>query len=218
MTYYTKLDADERRMVTTVLEEWHPHLAEANVTFDLLFHHPKTDENGHPVPDSGLKHNGYGAAGVTKIVGVKDRAKGCADVEIVFDLATWETMDDEQREALIDHELTHVQVVTDERGDVESDAVGRPRLRTRRHDYQHGWFAEVAERRGMASLEVQQAVGLVKSEHGQLFLPGIVGDASSAAARTAVAPLKRMARDLAKKGRRISIKAGDGDYVDVPPR
>jgi hypothetical protein len=73
--------------------------------------------------------------------------------------------------AVLDHELTHLELVTDGDGTVKYDDYNRPKLKIRLHDIHYGWFSEVAKRHKGASIEVQQATRLV-SEHEE-FLPGI---------------------------------------------
>lgn len=109
-----------------------------------------------------LKHQGYAAAAVVRIVPVKDRSLGMPDATITVDRTTWLTMSPRQRDALIDHELTHlvrVMEVDDEGNETDTpkcDVLGRPKLRMRLHDHQYGWFDEIAERHGDASIEVKQ--------------------------------------------------------------
>ena len=120
-----------------------------------------------------LKHQGYPAGAVVRITPLKDRSLGMADATIVVDRATWTTLSQRQRDALIDHELTHLEVKTDEEEGAKDrvplyDACGRPKLVMRRHDHQFGWFDEVAQRHGEASPEVRQARVLMESS-GQLY-------------------------------------------------
>lgn len=96
-------------------------------------------------------------------------ALGVADATIVICRPTWVTLSQRQRDALIDHELTHLERATDkEDGTFQVDAVNRPKLKMRRHDHQFGWFDEVAQRHGEASPEVRQARRLMESS-GQLY-------------------------------------------------
>lgn len=120
-----------------------------------------------------LKHQGYPAGATVRITPLKDRALGMADAQIVVDRAGWLALSQRQRAALIDHELTHLEVKTDEEEGAEDpvpvcDAIGRPKLLMRKHDHQFGWFDEVAQRHGEASPEVRQARVLMESS-GQLY-------------------------------------------------
>jgi hypothetical protein len=124
-----------------------------------------TDESSKSM----LKHQGYPAGAVVRITPIKDLATGVADATIVVDRAYWLALSQRQRNALIDHELTHLaRKVDKETGEMMVDAVERPKLIMRRHDHQFGWFDEIAKRHGAASTEVSQARRLVESS-GQLY-------------------------------------------------
>lgn len=99
-----------------------------------------------------------------------------ADAVIELGEDTWDTMTDAQRRALVDHELTHLEVVTkledvqvgtetvtvtsgpdmgkvreepiyEEQDVVQRDADGRPKLRVRPHDFEE--FTTIIERHGL---------------------------------------------------------------------
>jgi hypothetical protein len=121
-----------------------------------------------------LKHQSYPAGAVVRITPLKDRALGMADATIVVDRCGWLSLSARQRDALIDHELTHLEVKTDEPDGSDDpvrvfDGLGRPKLLMRRHDHQFGWFDEVAQRHGEASAEVRQSRRLLESSVGQLY-------------------------------------------------
>lgn len=119
--------------------------------------------------DAVLKHQGYPAGAVVRITPLKDRALGIADATIVVDRAGWLALSQRQRNALIDHELTHLERKLDkDSGDQLFDVLDRPKLTMRKHDHQFGWFDEVAQRHGEASPEVRQARVLMESS-GQLY-------------------------------------------------
>jgi hypothetical protein len=117
-----------------------------------------------------LTHAGYPAAAVVRITPLKDRTLGVADAVIVVERVAWLALSQRQRDALVDHELTHLtRKVDEENGDAPlSDALGRPKLGLRKHDHPFGWFDEVAQRHGEASPEVRQARVLMESS-GQLY-------------------------------------------------
>ena len=107
---------------------------------------------------------------VVRITPLKDRALGMADASIVIDRAGWLALSQLQREALVDHELTHLtRKVDKETGELLVDALDRPKLVMRRHDHQIGFFCDVAARHGEAAPEVRLANSLV-SEMKQLQL------------------------------------------------
>lgn len=153
---------DSEYCVERIRAAHHDELGEVTISCLFAF----DDENSLA---SVLEHQGYPAAAVVRITPLKDRALGIADATIVICRVTWVTLGQPERDALIDHELTHLQRKTDkETGDLVTDVLGRPKLVMRKHDRQFGWFDEVAARHGSASPEVRQARRLMETS-GQLY-------------------------------------------------
>lgn len=103
------------------------HLLEAGVRVYLLAAYGPRAKDGS-LKGPAIKHGGYAARGVTRIVPVKLRVAGLGDVEVVLDGDRWTELAYEEQLALIDHELTHVDLVLDDESPVLDDA-GRPKLR-----------------------------------------------------------------------------------------
>lgn len=141
---FQRADDDLLKLVATTLKKHHKALADAGVTVQVLM----KDE---------LKHQGYPAYASVKRVSLKDRVLGHSDVEIVIDASRWALLSPAQRIAIVDHELTHVDLKIGKGGKTEIDDAGRPKITLRPHDHQFGWFDEVAERHGKDSIEVEQA-------------------------------------------------------------
>jgi hypothetical protein len=159
--YYDKASPDVEQRIQGIRETWYPELE--GVAICALFVFGDEDEQV-------LTHNGYYAAATMKIVGTKERAAGLADAMLVVDRYVYSAMTPAQMNALLDHELYHLERVIDEKtGHAAIDAIGRPRLSIRKHDRQFGWFDEIAERHGENSIEVQQARHFA-SATGQLYL------------------------------------------------
>lgn len=135
-------------------------LDSAGVLIDLLFAY-----NGV------LMHKGRAAAAVVRVTNLKERAAGRRDAEIIINKDWWEKANEKQRNAVLDHELWHLEVLTDIHGDYRFDDLSRPKLRLRPHDMEIGWFHGVAKRHGIYSLEVQQARAF-QDKHGQTYLLG----------------------------------------------
>lgn len=167
MPNYERAPDEVNELVQLVADTHHGELLAAGLKIDVLFAHAKKDKNGDPVGPA-LKHQGYRAKAIVKITGLKDRAKGLGDCELVIDGDEWDTWSLEERRALIDHELTHLKLVTRE-GVILRDDLSRPRLACRLHDVQVGWFVEVAARHGEASTEQQQARQIFYVHKQQLF-------------------------------------------------
>jgi Putative phage metallopeptidase len=138
---------------------------------------------------------------VVRIPPLKDRALGIADAQIVIDRAGWLALSQRQRDALVDHELTHLtRKIDKETGEMLVDILDRPKLVMRKHDHQHGWFDEIAQRHGEASPEVRQARRLIESS-GQLYFdfePTIQDQAQSNAGQKIPAPTTERPKGLAR--------------------
>lgn len=162
-TTYERAPKEILEIIASLVEEYHPTTKEAGVTFDVLL---ATSDSGPAV-----KLNGWPCNATVKIVGGIERMKGAADIEIKIDAEKYEELTDDERRALLDHELYHVQPIPDDAlGGYKKDAYGRPRIKMRPHDVQVGWFKEIAERHGSASMERKQARQLF-DDYGQGFWP-----------------------------------------------
>lgn len=159
-TYSEAPDVDGT--IEDVLERHHAELDGVLVAALFVFDDEESSK-------SVLQHQGYPAQAVTRIRPLRDRAMGMRDALIVVDRANWVSLTQPQRDALIDHELTHLTRVLDPESERPvADALGRPKLAMRHHDHQFGWFDEIAQRHGDASPEVRQAKRLMESS-GQLY-------------------------------------------------
>ncbi len=125
-----------------------------------------SDEEGEPA----VKCHGYPAAAVISVIPIKQRVDKRADAEIVIDAANWEDLDEPKRRALLDHEITHLEIKTDKHGAVEVDDVGRPKLKLRLHDFDFGGFRSIARRYGEDAPEVIAARHF-REDFGQDVLP-----------------------------------------------
>ena len=107
-----------------------------------------------------------------KINSYRDRVEGKADVTITIDGHHWDELSDAELAAVLDHELTHLELVIEEDGSVSRDDIDRPKLRMRKHDFQIGGFNEVAKRHKADSLEVQAVAKVGKGFVEQGVFPG----------------------------------------------
>lgn len=171
MSTFAKCGKDVVEMKDRILKQFDSHksLVDLGVTVDLLFAHAEVDEDGMPKGDA-LKHHGVKALGIAKILSLKHRVAGRADAEITLDGDWWNDAPQDQRDALLDHELHHLTVKTDGKMKPTYDDIGRPKLRMRPHDYDFGWFNIIAVRHGLASNEVRQAAQLMDGA-GQYYWP-----------------------------------------------
>lgn len=173
MTTYALASDDLKDTLTSVMDEFHPHLRDAGVNVDILLAHATTDANGD-TNGPALRLHGYACCATIRIVGLKDRVAGRGDAEMLVDGDRCDTWSEDQLRAIVDHELTHLELQVSDQGTVKRDDIDRPLLRIRKHDHQFGWFDCVARRHGKHSIEVQQAQQLTAlAELRQLYLPGI---------------------------------------------
>lgn len=193
----------------------HTPLIDAGVVFDFIFAYPTYDENGEPRGNA-ISKNGVKALGLCRIVGLKDRAMGRGDVEILIDYPWWEDASDEERTALLDHELHHAQVKT--KNDVVlRDDLHRPLIKLRKHDVEIGWFDIVALRHSQHSME-RLAAKKLYDESGQLYWPDLAGPPDPQVEREAcISPSEaKMAGNLTA-AQSVTITAGKTS-VTIGPR
>ncbi len=153
--------------VEALVEKHHQDLKIAEVKFDLMFVSRSDDDEGtKPV----LTLHGVPCLAIVRIVPLKERAKGCGDAEILIDRDRYNDSAPEQQDALLDHELQHLEVQRGEDNSIKTDDQHRPKLKMRPHDYDFGWFECIARRHGKDSIEVQQA-RLMFDQHGHSLFP-----------------------------------------------
>lgn len=134
-TTYSAADGECLSLLSRVMAEHHPKLAEAGVKVDVLM---AENPNGDAV-----KLHGAPAIAVVRVVRLKDRVKGMGDAEITIDLFAWNQMSERHREATLFHELEHlvrVERKKPEEGEPAwaTDDIGRPKLKTRPGDWDSG--------------------------------------------------------------------------------
>jgi hypothetical protein len=154
-TIYEKAPAECRDICDRMMKQYHGELTDFGVTVDLLLATMKVEENFKPGSVT-LKLRGYPVAAYIKINPYKLRVQGHADAEMVIDGDRWPDMSDEQKDALMDHELEHLLLKKNKDGEVQFDDLDRPKLTMALHSHQFGWFDSIARRHGGNSFEVQQ--------------------------------------------------------------
>ena len=166
----TEMDA-ARAIIASLCDEvpLHASIRDRKVRIDLLFAFAEVDEKTGKPLGCALKHQGIRALAIVKKIGPADRCKGQGDCEIRIDGDWWKIANVLEQRAVLDHELTHI-CVRD-----KDDDYGRPKIVLRDHDFQVGWFASVAERHGMNSVECKQAAEIRESA-GQYFWPALTGE------------------------------------------
>jgi hypothetical protein len=168
MSTYEKSDTKQSRALDTVMRKHHPRLVAAGVRVAMLVAHGKRNEDGELVAPA-IRHHGVPALGLCAILPTKYRVLGLGDALVTVDGDRWDDMGEPEQAALLDHELTHLELVMIQVDVVKMDDAQRPVLRIRPHDHTFGWFDGVAQRHGSASQEVQQAKQFA-DDVGQLYL------------------------------------------------
>lgn len=107
---YSKPDKEMEKLLAYTIGQWHKRLTEAEVTITLLAAYGPVNDDGETVGPA-IKHHGVPALGVVKITNLKYRVAGLGDAEIVIDGDAWAEMTKRERIALLDHELTHIEIV-----------------------------------------------------------------------------------------------------------
>lgn len=170
MPRYEKAPAEVGQIVERMMDRYHPQLRDAGVTVAQLLAFPSTDESGDSKGPA-IKHQGYQAQAVIKIIGLKERTDGRADAELVIDGENWPLLSGEEKDALIDHELEHLELKLDKDGLLVRDDLERPKLVIRKHDHQFGWFDSIVRRHGRDSLEFKQLDDFQTVHYQQRWLP-----------------------------------------------
>lgn len=148
MTTYQQAEGDVLKVLNEAIGKWHNDLSDAGVRIGVLM---ATNPAGPAV-----KHGGYSAYATVKIVALKDRVLKPVDCEILIDQHEWDHLKAGHRLALIDHELSHIELVRhEETRQVIRDDLNRPKLKSKKGDWNGGdGFAEVVERHKGFAIEV----------------------------------------------------------------
>lgn len=162
MTIYEIAPTEANELAQSIIKEHYPELEEAALTIDFLMAF-----NNKTFP---VKAGGYPALACIKNMNLMNRVKGSADVQITIDGEAWKSLSPRQKEALLSHEIHHVIIKRDKENNIKRDDIDRPLIKMKKHDYQMGWFRDIALRYGEDSPEVYQAKLLWKNDGKTFFL------------------------------------------------
>lgn len=166
---YSPAPSGVAERVAHLVKVFHPDIHAAGVKIDLI-----SVADDDPEVEHALKLRGMPAYATCRAVDVKGRTMGRGDVEIVIDEAKYLTMPDATKDAVLDHEIEHIELQISKKGKVKLDCVRRPKIKMKLHDVEFGWFESVAKRHGIASIECKQATKLFVF-HEQIFF-GFIND------------------------------------------
>ncbi len=171
MATYHECDKETIDLAGAIIDARHPHLKTAEVTVFYRFAYAKRDENGMATGPA-LKLHGYPCAATVKINSYANRQEGLADATVTIDGDEWPHTAQERRRAILDHELTHLEVVWEDEGKVpKTDDAGRPKLRMKLHDLVVGGFESVIKEHGAAAVEAQHIKDVFKNPMVQATFP-----------------------------------------------
>lgn len=179
---YEKVKTSVEKTIADLIKRYHPELVEADVRVAACFAYGPRDAEGN-LTGPAITHGGYQAAGLIKRTSLKERAFGNADAQMLLDGDRWDDWTDRRREAIIDHELQHIEVQWERHPDPDHKLAGipkvddlhRPKISLRLHDIVAGGFAACAKRYGSDSIDVKHVVDIFDI-HGQLLMPFLVDD------------------------------------------
>lgn len=185
-TAYREASSEVVKLADRLIHKHYPELLEADVSITYWF---ASNDMG-----AALTVHGWPAKALVRVNKLRDRVAGLSDASIEIDEAGWDEWDDDHKEAIIDHELHHIEVKRDKHGHVELDLCNRPKLKLRKHDFEFGGFHEIVARHGAASAEAV-AVNAVRQiwtqrefdfDDGEIH-DGAAGDESRADLKVAIA-------------------------------
>lgn len=167
---FYRRDPGLEQLIEDYCEPGEPHERLADFEIAGMFARPNAEaktKEGDDVPARGACVNvrGRPAIAYAKRNSPRDVAQGASHAVIVVDEWRWDKLTDLERKAVIDHELTHLEV---------DRAKGR--IVMRQHDFEVGWFEAVAARHGESSQERIQARALLSTPAAQLYFPGMEPD------------------------------------------
>lgn len=168
-TTYEKCPKEVHEFVGGILHDYYPELAEVGAKVSCVFSFAPRDKNGNPT-GPGVKLHGYPCAAVIRKTTLKQRVMGAADAEITIDGDEWPNWSEKRRQALIDHELYHLELAIGEDGRPTFDDIQRPKFKVKLHDWQLGGFAAIVQRHGDFAFEQTAAQDLI-DKHGQHLFP-----------------------------------------------
>lgn len=129
------------RIMEQLLEKNHGHLSDASIAIAWrLGWRPDVD--------------GHVRLGQCRKRGDLDRELDGFDFVILLNEEYWKGLNDDQKRAIIDHELCHAQIVRDADGEAKRDDRGRLVCRIRKHDVEE--FRDIVERHGLYTADLAE--------------------------------------------------------------
>lgn len=172
-TIYTPADNAVTEFVNAVWLDKFPETWNLDPRPTLSILMAESDKDDKPA----LKHHGYPAAALISITSPEERVAGGSDLRLKIDNIAWSRMNERRREALIAHELLHIDVTTVPGRDTEpvTDDYGRPKVKLRLHDWEVGGFSQIVDWYGDDAVE-KRIVNDINERLSQMVLPFMDAD------------------------------------------
>jgi hypothetical protein len=161
-TTYHLPDRDLLYTLYKVMGIYYPELEEAGVKVAILF----ADNPDGPA----IKVGGYPALACVRVTPLRDRMFVEHDALIQIDTSAWGELTPQSQEAVLLHELLHLELAKPTDADLDNDPdqpkwktddLGRPKLKIRPGDWNGGdGFRQVVEIYGQAAVEARNAIAV----------------------------------------------------------
>lgn len=161
-TTYQPADQRVHHAAAKLRAEFHKPLDEAGVTVAYIMAFAPRDKEGYATGPALMLH-GYPCAATVKVNNLLLRSQGMMDCTICIDGDEWNDRPDDEKLAIIDHELEHIEVTElrrrdDGTGIYKTDDLDRPVTKLKPHDFHGGGFRTIMTRHKGAALETRLAI------------------------------------------------------------
>jgi len=177
-TVYKPAGEDVYDIIHSMMTAHHTPLSDMGVTVRATMAYGPRDEDGNLKRPAITITGGHVCAAKVRICAPRLRAHEWPDMEVLLDGDSWPDWSQEEREAIIDHELEHVTLKTDKDGVPLRDDLNRPKLRTIPDDFMVWGFFSIAARHQSSSMEAQAVRALVRNHWMELQLRPLLEEAA----------------------------------------
>lgn len=162
MATYQPADSRIQHAAAELRKQYHQHLDDAGVTVCYLMAFAPVGKDGE-IKGPALKLHGYLCAAIVKVNSLLLRAQGMMDCTIQIDGDEWADRPDEEKLAILDHELEHIQVTAKRKTNqgawiYETDDLDRPLVHLKNHDFHGGGFKSIMHRHQGSAIETKLVI------------------------------------------------------------
>ena len=154
---------DEQILENLLKEERYQFFEDYEVKVVMFFKYGKRDKDVN-LKKNAISKNGAPCAAQVRLISAFNRQTDNYDVKIILDGDIWKDLSKEERIAVVDHELSHIQIVVDADGEpvMINEQSDKVKLKCIHDDIQMWGFSEIIDRHGKNSQELQVLQSLVK--------------------------------------------------------